>query len=390
MKNIKKICVVSGSRSEYGLLYWLLKEINLNSKFKLQFIVTGSHLSKEFGETYKQIKLDGFKIDKKIEILKFGNTNLGISESIGFGIIQIAKSLKKLNPDILVILGDRYEILASAIAALINKIPIAHIHGGEITEGAFDDSIRHSITKMSHLHFTSLEVYRRRIIQLGENPNLVFNVGAIGMDVINKKILLNRKSIEKKINFKFKHKNILVTYHPATLEKNDTKKKFMNILKVLKKYPNVGIIFTKSNADPEGLLINKLIDKFVNENKNSICLYSLGQTLYHSTLNQVDAAVGNSSSGIIEVPSYNIGTVNIGDRQKGREKPESVIDSDYSLVNLKKSIDYVLSDDLKYKIANYRNPYQRKNVSKNILKIISRNINKGLTQKKFYDYDFNF
>lgn len=390
MKNIKKICVVSGSRSEYGLLYWLLKEINLNSKFKLQFIVTGSHLSKEFGETYKQIKLDGFKIDKKIEILKFGNTNLGISESIGFGIIQIAKSLKKLNPDILVILGDRYEIFATAIAALINKIPIAHIHGGEITEGAFDDSIRHSITKMSHLHFTSLEVYRKRIIQLGENPNLVFNVGAIGMDVINKNILLDRKSIEKKFNFKFKHKNILVTYHPATLEKNDTKKKFMNILKVLKKYPNVGIIFTKSNADPEGLLINELIDKFVNENKNSICLYSLGQTLYHSTLNQVDAVVGNSSSGIIEVPSYNIGTVNIGDRQKGREKPESVIDSDYSLVNLKKSIDYVLSDDLKYKLANYLNPYQRKNVSKNILKIISRNINKGLTQKKFYDYDFNF
>lgn len=390
MKYIKKICVVSGSRSEYGLLYWLLKEINLSSKFKLQFIVTGSHLSKDFGETYKQIKLDGFKIDKKIEILKFGNTNLGISKSIGLGITQFAKSFKKLNPDILVILGDRYEILACAIAALINNIPIAHIHGGEITEGAFDDSIRHSITKMSHLHFTSLEIYRRRVIQLGENPNLVFNVGAIGMDIINKKILLDKKSIEKKINFKFKDKNILVTYHPATLEKIDTNKKFMNILKVLKKYQDVGIIFTKSNSDPDGLMINKLIDKFVQENNNSICFYSLGQTLYHSTLNQVDAVVGNSSSGIIEAPSYNIGTVNIGERQKGREMPESIINSDYSMVNLKKSIDYVLSDRYKNKLAYYHNPYQRKNVSKNILKIISRNINKSLTQKKFYDYDFIF
>ena len=390
MKNIKKICVVSGSRSEYGLLYWLLKEIELNIKFKLQFIVTGSHLSKEFGETYKQIKSEGFKIDKKIEILKFGNTNLGITKSIGSGIMQFAKPLKNLNPDIIVILGDRYEILALAIAALINKIPIAHIHGGEITEGAFDDSIRHSITKMSHLHFTSLESYRKRVIQLGENPNLVFNVGAIGMDGINKNNLLDKKTFEKKINFKLFNKNILVTYHPATLENNETKNKFMNILTVLKKYSEVGIIFTKSNADPDGLVINKLIDKFVQQNKNSICLYSLGQTLYHSALNQVDAVVGNSSSGIIEVPSYCIATVNIGDRQKGREKPHSVIDTDYSLINLTKSIDYALSDEIKKKLANYNNPYQRKNVSKNILKIISKNINKNLTQKKFYDYNFDY
>ena len=197
---------------------------------------------------------------------------------------------------------------------------------------------------------------------------------------------MDKKTFEKKINFKLFNKNILVTYHPATLENNETKNKFMNILTVLKKYSEVGIIFTKSNADPDGLIINKLIDKFVQQNKNSICLYSLGQTLYHSALNQVDAVVGNSSSGIIEVPSYCIATVNIGDRQKGREKPHSVIDTDYSLINLTKSIDYALSDEIKKKLANYNNPYQRKNVSKNILKIISKNINKNLTQKKFYDY----
>jgi len=287
----RKICVVTGTRAEYGLLYCLMKEIEADNELELQLIVTGMHLSPEFGVTHKEIEKD-FKIDKKIEMLLSSDTSVGISKSIGLAQISFSEAYADLKPDILVVLGDRYEIFSAVSAAMIARIPIAHLHGGETTEGAFDESIRHSITKMSHLHFTATNLYRNRVIQLGEHPNRVFNVGGLGIDNIKKLRLLSKDEFEKSIDFKLNKKNILITFHPVTLENSTAQEQFQNLLDVVDALKETHIIFTKANSDTNGRVINTMLDEYVAKNRDkSVAITSLGQLGYLSSLHYLDVIV---------------------------------------------------------------------------------------------------
>ena len=321
----RKICVVTGTRAEYGLLYWLMKEIDADKDLELQVIVTGMHLSPEFGNTYEQIEKDGFVIDRKVDIELTSDSEISISKSMGLGMIGFASALDDLKPDLCVVLGDRFEIFSAVSAAMIAKVPVAHLHGGEITEGAFDESIRHSITKMSHLHFTATKEYKNRVIQLGECPNRVFNVGGLGIDNINKLKLLNKDDFEKSIDFNLGEKNILVTFHPVTLEASTSKNQFQELLNSISELKDTKIIFTKANSDTDGRIINSMVDDYTAKHINTIAFASMGQLNYLSALQFVDVVVGNSSSGLAEAPSFNIATIDIGDRQKGRIKADSVI-----------------------------------------------------------------
>lgn len=323
----RKICVVTGTRAEYGLLYWLMKEIDQDEKLELQIIATGMHLSPEFGLTYKQIEKDGFTINDKVEMLLSSDTPVSISKSLGLGTIGFADAFNRLNPDIIVVLGDRYEVLAAAQSAMILRIPIAHIHGGELTEGLIDDSIRHSISKMAHIHFTSSEVYRKRVIQMGEQPDKVFNYGALGIDNIFKLNLWTKEEIGDDLNINFNKPTFLITFHPTTLENNTAEFQTKELLSALDYFPNSQLLFTKSNSDTEGRIINKLIEDYVKENYNRAKVYtSLGQVRYLTSMKYCSAVIGNSSSALIEAPVFKVPTINIGDRQKGRLKARSVID----------------------------------------------------------------
>lgn len=380
-----KICVITGSRAEYGLLYWLLKEIVADDYFELQLIVTGMHLSPEFGLTYKIIE-EEFKISKKIEILLSSDTPVGISKSMGLANIAFAESYDELKPDMIVILGDRYEIFSAVSMAMIAQIPIVHIAGGETTEGAFDESIRHSITKMAHLHFTTTQEYRNRVIQLGEYPDKVFNVGSLGIENIKRLKLLSRSDFEESINFKLNKKNLLVTYHPVTLEKDTAKGQFQAILDALDELKDTNIIFTKSNSDTDGRVINQMCEEYVKINSSkSICFESLGQLRYLSALQYVDAVVGNSSSGIAEAPSFGIGTINIGDRQKGRIKVSSIIDCEPTQESIRKAFQKLYSDEFQNNLSNIQNPYGDGIVSKKILQTIKSTNFENILKKKFYD-----
>lgn len=324
---MRKICVVTGTRAEYGLLYWLMKEIQADAALQLQLVVTGMHLSPEFGLTYRTIEEDGFTIDAKVEMLLSSDTPVGIAKSIGLGVIGFADVLERLQPDIMVVLGDRYETLAAAQAALVARIPVAHIHGGETTEGAIDESIRHAITKMSHLHFVAAEPYRTRVIQLGEHPDTVFNVGALGIENIKRLQLLDKPELEKSLDFELGTTCFLVTYHPATLGATAPQAATQALLDALDQFPDAKIIFTKPNSDTDGRILGQMIDEHAGRNKGRVAVFtSMGQIRYLSALRHVDAVIGNSSSGIIEAPACNIPTVNIGDRQSGRLKADSIID----------------------------------------------------------------
>ena len=324
---LKKICVITGSRAEYGLLYWLMKGIQEVPEFELQIIVTGMHLSPEFGQTYKEIVKDGFHIYKKVEMLLSGDTPSAITKSTGLGMIGFADAFADLKPDLVLVLGDRFEILAASIAALYARIPIAHIHGGETTTGAFDEAIRHSITKLAWWHFVAAKEYYKRVIQLGEDPERIFDVGGLGVDAIRKAKLLSQKELIKDTGIKFDKKNLLITYHPVTLEKQSSQKHFQSLLDVLNDLKDVYLIFTMPNADLDGRIIKKMIDAFVTNNRErSISFTSMGHLNYLSTIQFVDGVVGNSSSGLMEAPTFKIGTINIGERQSGRLKAESVID----------------------------------------------------------------
>lgn len=380
-----KICVVTGTRAEYGLLFWLMKEIEKDLDLELQIIITGMHLSPEFGLTYQEIEKD-FTVSKKIEILLSSDTPVGISKSMGLAQISFAEAYEELRPDLVIILGDRYEIFSAATAAMIARIPIAHLHGGEATEGAFDEAIRHSVTKMSHLHFTATENYRKRVIQLGEMPERVFNVGGMGIESIKRLKLLSREEFEQSINFKLAEKNLLVTFHPVTLEKTTTQQQFSELLTALDKLKKTHIIFTKANSDTDGRIINKMIDDYVNENRDkSVAFTSLGQLRYLSALKHVDAVVGNSSSGLTEAPSFKIGTVNIGDRQKGRVKAISVIDCDSNQVAISNALSRLYSSEFKDLMADVKNPYGEGSASKSIIKIIKNTELDGIIKKKFFD-----
>ncbi len=382
----KKICVITGTRAEYGLLYWTLKRIQESKDFDLQLCVTGMHLAPEFGLTYQQIENDGFFIDEKIEILLSSDTSVGVSKSIGLGIIGFSEAFQRLKPDIFLMLGDRFEIFAAAAAAMVCKIPIAHCHGGEATEGLIDESIRHSITKMAHLHFTSTEEYRTRVIQLGENPNRVFNVGALGIENINRLQLMDRSATENSMNFKFAKNNILVTFHPVTLEDATAENQFLELLEAIDSLQDTNIIFTKPNADTDGRIIISLIDQYVATHSNkSVAFISLGQLRYLSLLQHVDMVVGNSSSGLIEVPSFKIPTINIGDRQRGRLKSKSVIDCEPTKDSILKAFEIAKSAPFKKSLYTLENLYGTGNSSDKIITVLRSIDSKGILKKKFYN-----
>jgi|TARA_B100001093_G_C26809815_1_gene1007077 GDP/UDP-N,N'-diacetylbacillosamine 2-epimerase (hydrolysing) len=386
--NKRKICVVTGSRAEYGLLYWILKEVEADKNLKLQLIVTGMHLSSKFGLTYKEIEKD-FKIDKKIDMQLSFDTSLGISRSMAIAQKSFSKAYKQLKPDIIVVLGDRYEIFSAVSAAMISRIPIAHIHGGELTEGSWDDSIRHCITKMAHLHFTSTEVYKNRVIQLGEEPKRVYNVGGVGIENIKRLKLLRKNQFEKLINFKLNKRNILITFHPVTLEKNTSKKQFQELLNAINELNDTKIIFTKTNSDINGKIINQMIDNYISKHSNnSIGFTSLGNLLYLSALQHVDVVVGNSSSGLIEAPSFKIGTINIGDRQKGRIKTKSIIDCLPTKADIQKSFKKVYSKSFQKILKENKNPYDSGLSSKKIVKVLKNYKLKNILKKQFYDINF--
>ena len=382
---MRKICVVTGTRAEYGLLYWLMKEIDADDALELQIIATGMHLSPEFGSTYQQIERDGFFLNKKVDISLTSDTELAISKSMGLGMIGFADAFNELQPDLIVVLGDRFEIFSAVSAAMIAKKPLAHLHGGEITEGAFDESIRHSITKMSHLHFAATNEYRDRIIQLGEQPNRVFNVGGLGIDNINKLKLLSKSDFENAIDFKLGEKNILVTFHPVTLENFTAKLQFQELLNSIEELKNTRIIFTKANSDTDGRVINSMIDTYVSVNDNSVAFTSMGQLNYLSALQFVDAVVGNSSSGLLEAPSFNIATIDIGDRQKGRIKADSVISCSPTQESISSAFYKSYSEDFQNIVDNTKNPYGNGGASKIVVDIIKDFDLNGILKKTFYD-----
>jgi GDP/UDP-N,N'-diacetylbacillosamine 2-epimerase (hydrolysing) len=384
----RKICVVTGTRAEYGLLYWLMREIEADKDLELQLVATGMHLSPEFGLTYKEIEKE-FKIDKKIEMLLSSDSSIGISKSMGLAQIGFAEAYEELKPNIVVVLGDRYEIFSAASAAMIAKIPIAHLHGGETTEGAFDEAIRHSITKMSHLHFTATQEYKNRVIQLGEEPNRVFNVGGMGIENIKRLKLLSRDEFEKSIDFKLNKKNILVTFHPVTLENSTAKDQFQELLDAIDELKDTNILFTKANSDTHGRVINNMIDEYVSKNSHkSVGFTSLGQLRYLSALQFVDAVVGNSSSGLLETPSFKIGTINIGDRQKGRIKANSVIDCKPNKESIKKAFEKLYSKEFQEALKSVQNPYGDGCASKKIVEVLKTIKLDDILKKSFYDLSF--
>lgn len=386
---MKKIAVVTGTRAEYGLLKPLIKAISQSEDFELQLLVTGMHLMPEFGNTYQQIEQDGFKIDAKIEDGLKGDDALSISKAVGTATTGFAETINKLKPELLVVLGDRSEILAAVTAAVIANIPVAHIHGGETTEGAYDEFIRHAITKMSHLHFASCEIYRKRIIQLGEHPSTVFNVGAIGIDSIKNLKLMDRASFEQSISKILDKKAVLITFHPVTMENATAKKQFKELLLALNTMKDTTLIFTKPNSDKGGASIIKMIDMYVAENpEKAICFTSLGQLRYLSALKHVDFVIGNSSSGILEVPYFYIPTINIGDRQKGRVAPKSVIHCSPDINSISSAITLATNKKFLKDIEHQELLFGNGNTSNKIIEELIKYDNRNL-KKSFYDLNPN-
>lgn len=385
---MKRIGIMTGTRAEYGLLKSLMQEINKDNDLELYLIVSGMHLSPEFGMTYKEIEEDGFQINAKVEMLLSSDSPVGISKSIGLGIIGFADEFQRADLDMLILLGDRYEALSAAISAMVMRIPIAHLHGGELTEGAIDEGIRHSITKMSYLHFTSTEQYRNRVIQLGENPERVFYVGALGVENIKKINLMTKEELERSIHFEIDENTVVVTYHPVTLENNTVEEQFLNLLKVLDRNPKIRMIFTKANADTNGRIVNELIDKYAAQNSERACAFmSLGQKRYLSALKYCRIVIGNSSSGIIEAPSFGKPIINIGDRQKGRICADSVINCGYTQQEIQQAMETALTEEFENKARNCRNPYEKENTAANIISVIKDYLlnDKIKLKKGFYD-----
>lgn len=387
----KKICVITGTRAEYGLLKPLIAKINCDSSMELQLVVTGMHLSPEFGLTYHEIEQDGFTVTERNEMLLSSDTPNGVTKSIGLGIIGFADIFTRIVPDLVVLLGDRYEALAAATAAMIHRIPIAHIHGGELTEGVIDEAIRHSITKMSSLHFTSTEQYRKRVIQLGERPERVFCVGALGVENIRTQSLLCREDLEKSLQFSLNVPYVMVTFHPVTLERHTAQVQIENLLDALDAFREYHVIFTKANADTDGRIINQRIEEYANRNtERAIVVTSLGMVRYLSALQYCDIVIGNSSSGIVEVPSFQIPTVNIGDRQKGRTRGKSVIDCGWKKEEVVAAIQkaQVLRKDRT--LEKMTNPYEGVNTSDSILASIKSYLHENHDiKKKFYDIEWS-
>ena len=386
----KIISVLTATRAEYGLLKPIIKKLNMIEEFDVRIVATGMHLSNEFGLTYQEIEQDGFTIHKKIEILKDGDTSTGVSKAMGHALFGFSEYFEDLKPDLLIVLGDRYETLAVCCAAMNARIPIAHLYGGETTEGAIDEAIRHAITKMSYLHFTSTAEYRKRVIQLGESPDRVFQVGAIGIENILNTDLLSKEELEKSINLKLDNPYAVVTFHPSTLDGESITKQFNELLKACDEHKELNYIFTKANADVNGRIINKLIDKYAYENENVTAYTSLGMLRYLSTLKYCKMVIGNSSSGLIEAPSFGIPTINIGDRQKGRLYSDSVIHCQVDKNEIAKSIDLAISNEFQEKVKKTFNPYGDGKTSDKIVRILKEYMSTDRVElkKQFYNIKF--
>jgi len=383
---VKTICVITGTRAEYGLLRWVMEGIRQSLYLELQVIATGMHLSPEFGLTVRAIEDDGFRVDRKVEMLLSSDTPVGVTKSMGLGMIGFADALAELRPDLVLVLGDRYEIFAAAAAAMIARLPIAHLHGGETTEGAFDEAIRHSITKMAHLHFVAAEDYRRRVIQLGEQPERVFCVGGLGVDNIQRLELLDRPALEAAINFQLGPRNLLITFHPVTLEHNTSAQQMQELLTALGDLKDTHLIFTMPNADTEGRVLFQQIQDFCATHPQARAYTSLGQLRYLSCLRHVDGVVGNSSSGLTEAPSFSKGTVNIGDRQKGRLRAASVIDCEPRAAAIAEALNQLFSPGFQAQLTEVTNPYGAGGASAAIVALLEQADLRSLLKKRFYDF----
>lgn len=383
----KRISILTATRAEYGLLKPVIDKLNMVECFDISIVVTGAHLSPEFGLTYNEIEEDGLIIDEKIEILLSADTPSSISISMGLAMISFANYFNRIKPDLLIVLGDRYETLAVATVAMNQRIPIVHLYGGESTEGLIDESIRHSITKMSYLHFTSTEKYRKRVIQLGEDPSRVFNVGSIGIENIKNQKLMTKSELEESIGWTFDLPYAIVTFHPVTLEDSSSSEQINQLLRAIDLNKEYQYIFTKSNSDTDGRIINQMIDEYVSTHLNCRAFMSLGSKRYLSAIKYCSMVIGNSSSGIIEVPSFGIPTINIGDRQKGRIQAGSIINCEQKLEDINMAIKKAVSNEFKNAISNIINPYEKlgtaNNIVKQILNIMS--LEKLDVKKVFYD-----
>ncbi|MCC4863540.1 UDP-N-acetylglucosamine 2-epimerase [Vibrio splendidus] len=387
---MRKICVVTATRAEYGLLKCLLEDIQNDSVLELQLISTGSHLSPEFGLTNQQILDDGFVVNKTVEILLSSDTPVGVSKSMGLAQISFSEAFDELKPDIVVVLGDRYELIPIVSAANIARIPVAHLSGGELTEGAIDELIRHAITKLSQLHFTAMDEYSTRVIQMGEQPERVFTVGEVGLDNLLRMQLMSKDEFENSISCKLKERNLLFTYHPETTQDiAEVERDFREILSALDTLEHTLVIFTKANADVGGRLINKMIDEYVAENpEKAIEFTSLGQLRYLSALQYMDAVVGNSSSGIVEAPSFKLATINIGNRQKGRVRANSTIDVSVNKADLTSALAEVYAPEFMASLKHIVNPYGRGNSSEKVVQTLKTVELSSLKTKQFYDVKY--
>ncbi len=381
----RKICVVTGTRADYGLLRLVIQGIRDAPDLRLQLIVTGTHFSPDFGSTYQEIERDGFVADAKVDMMIGADTPAGVARSMGTGLIGFGEAFDRLRPDVLVLLGDRFETLAAGAAALVARIPIAHLHGGESSEGAFDEAIRHALTKMAHLHFVAAEPYRRRVIQLGEDPARVFHVGGLGVDAVKRLKLLDRAALEAALDFQLGRRNLLVTFHPVTLEPATSACHMEELLAALVGLEDTHLIFTLPNADTDHRVLFNMIERFVAERATARAFASLGQLRYFSCVAQVDGVVGNSSSGITEVPSFGKGTVNIGDRQRGRLKAASVIDCEPDRAAISAAIARLYSPAFQSTALEARNPYGDGGASEAIVRILASYPLDGILKKSFYD-----
>lgn len=385
----RKICIVTGSRAEYGLLFWLIKEVAADVALQLQIVATGMHLSPEFGLTYREIERDGFAIDAKVEMLLSGDNASAVTKSLGLGIIGFADAFDRLKPDVVVILGDRFEILAAAQAAALARVPIAHIHGGETTEGAFDESVRHAITKFSQLHFVAAEPYRQRVVQMGEAPDRVFIVGAPGLEYLRRTELLASTELAESLGMPLANPLFVVTYHPATLGSLPPEEAFRELLSALEEFPDATIVFTYPNADTGGRSLVRLIDRFVAQHAERVKAFvSLGQRRYLSLMHASDVVVGNSSSGLIEAPALKKPTVNIGDRQKGRIKARSIIDAEEKREDIVAAIRWALSPTFRESLANMEPPYGGGDTAERI--VLHLKSVKPTLQKPFFDIQHGY
>jgi GDP/UDP-N,N'-diacetylbacillosamine 2-epimerase (hydrolysing) len=384
----RKICVITGTRAEYGLMRWVMQGIKDDPELTLQIIATGMHLSPEFGLTYREIEKDGFQIDRKVEMLTSSDTSVGIAKSMGLGLIGFADALNELQPDLIVVLGDRFEIFAAVAAALVARIPVAHLHGGETTEGAFDEALRHSITKMSHLHFVAAQEYCQRVIQLGEHPDRVFLVGGLGIDAIKRTALLDREALEASLDFRLGAKNLLITFHPVTLESQSSAQQMAELLAALGQLGNdTHLIFTMPNADNGSRELARMIEDFVASHSNARAYASLGQLRYLSCMQQADGVIGNSSSGLAEAPSLATGTVNIGDRQRGRLKAQSVIDCLPQRQSILDAINRLYTADFRQSLQTMVSPYGDGGASQKIVQVLQGHPLNDILKKSFYDLD---